>query len=605
MTTILPAAAQDAPLIQAVALAEFGTPAHPEGFEHWPYANPEAPKGGTLRLASPGSFDSLNYIPIQGESARSIFAVYESLMVESQQELSVYYPRVAESVAYAEDGSEITFFLNPAARFHDGEALTAEDVAFSLEAIQTHGQPFLKSQFDTVETVEIIDDHTVRFVFSSRTMKPLTRVAGSMPILPSHYWAEEGRDLGSSFLDPPLGSGPYRLAAVDPGRSLTYERVPDYWGADLPVNRGLWNFDRVEIDYFRDRTILFEAFKADEFDYHRSYSSREWGSGYEFPAAAEGLVVRQEFPMIQYRGMQGYYFNTRLDRFSDPRVREAMGLLYPFGFVQNTLMFGYYDRIESWFPGSGWGAEGLPTEAELALLEPFRDQLDPRVFEEPISVPGSDQEMVDRGALRRALALFEEAGYVIEDGVMVDADTGEPFTLEIVLRTQVLEPHTQPLLRNLERIGVSGSIRLVDTAQFQRRYQDREFEMISFGYTFYPPPGGEEADRFGSEAADTLGSANLIGVKDEAVDALLAAMIDTQDMEEKRVAAQALDRVLMWGFYAIPHWYGTGAWLSYWDRFGRPDQEVDMINYGLPNTLGFQPTWWWDDERSAATDAAR
>ncbi len=576
------------------AIAEIGEPALAADFTHLPYADPDAPKGGTLRLGAGGTFDTLNFLPLQGVYPRSIGLIYDTLMVEAQDELSVFYPRLAESVELAEDLSWMVFTLHPAARFQDGVAVTADDVAWSYEQVMAHGQPFLRSVFADVATVEVLDASRVRFRFhTTGTMTPLVRAA-QLTVLPRHWWTAEGRSLGDGTLEAPPGSGPYRLVEVDAGRRLVYERDPDYWGADLPVSRGHWNFDRITVDYYLDRDVMFEAFRGGAFDYRRSFSSRNWATGYDIPAAEDGDLLRLEVPVVDFRGMQGFFFNIRDPRFADRRVRQALTLLFNFEFVNETIMHGLYRRIDSYFPGSDYAARGLPEGLERALLEDHADALAPAVLTEPFTLPTNDGRRLSRDNLRAALALLEEAGWGLQEGRLVDRETGEPFAFEILMRTGGgLEPHAGAFVDMLEQAGIDARLRLVDPAQWQARYQDRDFEVIVFAYTFFPPPGSQLANRFAGAAAEDLGSANIIGIADPVVDALLDVVVPARDQETKIAATRALDRVLLWGYYVIPHWYNDVAWIAYWDRLGFPAVHPPF-DYGYANTFGFQPTWWFD-----------
>ena len=586
------------------AIAEFGEPKHGPDFAHLDYANPDAPKGGRVTIGAGGSFDTLNSLPLGGEWPRSIGLLYDTLMVEPQDELSVYYGLIAESVEYPEDRSWIIFNLRPEARFHDGTPITAEDVAWTMEMIQAHARPFLKSFYEDVANIQILDEHRIRFDVSTRDiMKPLVRLA-AMTIWPRHWWTSEGRDITRSTIEPPLGSGPYRLTTVEPGRDLVYERVEDYWAADLPVRRGFYNFDRIAYNYYRDRDIQFEAFKAQEYDFRREFTSRNWATGYDFDAAEDGLLKREQFPTINFSGLQGFFMNTRRAPFDDIRVREAMQYLYPFEWVNANIMFGMYKRTESWFPNSPYGASGLPEGRELEILERFRGRLPQEIFTEPFQLPTNNEPNVNRSNLRAAIGLMREAGWEVRDGRMVNAATGEPLSFEILLRSASLEPHTQPLVRNLERVGIESSIRVVDSAQYQRRYQDRDFDMISFAYTFFPPPGTEMRSRFGSEAADVNGSANLIGISDPVIDELIEIVVRAPDLESKQAASRALDRVMMRGHYAVPHWNNDTAWIAYWDRFGFPENHP-TYDFGLPNSIAFQPSWWIDPEKDLMLTEAR
>ena len=602
--TAAPAAGQETSVVSH-ALVEFGDPRYGPDFPHFDYADPAALRGGTLSLASPGGFDTVNSLPLGGEFPRSIGLLFDSLMVPSQDELSAYYPLIAESVEYAADRSWLVFTLRPEARWHDGAPITADDVAWTFEMIREHGRPFLRQFYAAVEAVTVLDDRRVRFDFATRnTMKPLVRLAG-LTVYPRHWWTADGRDISRSTLEPILGSGPYRLVSVDQGRALRYERVEDYWAADLPVRVGHFNPDVVTYRYYRDSDVMFEAFKARAYDFRYEFTSRIWATGYDLDAVEDGLLQREVVPVIGFRGMQGYFFNQRRPQFADRDVRRALSLLYPFEWVQERIMYGLYDRIDSYFQGSDdWSAVGLPEGLELALLEPYRDTLPPELFEEAFANPVNDLRGVTRANARRALEIFAEAGWDLVDGRLTNRETGRAMTFEILLPSPSLEPHTAPFIRALDQVGIEASIRWVDSAEFLRRYQNREFEAISFAYTFYPPPGTDLASYFGSAEADDPGSANIMGIQNPAVDAMIEAVVAAQDLETLQAATRALDRVLLWGHYVVPHWYNPEAWIAYWDRFGRPETEP-VYDFAFPNAIGFQPTWWIDPERDAALAAAR
>ena len=590
------------------AVTEFGEPALPPDFQHFPYADPAALKGGAITVAAFGSFDSINTVPLRGEWARSVGLLSDTLMTPSQNEVGAYYPLIAQSVDVPDDLSWAIFNINPEARFQDGTPITADDVAWTFNTVMEVGRPFLVSIFDDVTGAEALDDHRVRFDFATRdSTSPLARVAARLAIYPRAWWTQDGRDLGEPTLEPPLGSGPYRLTDVQGGRSLTYERVEDYWAADLPVNRGLWNFNEIDIDYYRDRTIMFEAFLGGEYDFRVEFSSRNWGIGYDTPAVEDGRIQRAVIPAINYRGMQGYFFNTRLPMFEDVRVREALNHLYPFEFVNESVMYGLRDRIESYFPGSDdYSWSGLPIGLERQILEELGPLVPEYVLTEEPVLPESANPRgsgIPRENRRIALALLEEAGWVVRDGRMVNAETGEAMAFEILLATPLLEPHTAPFVQELSRVGIDASIRWVDSAQYQLRYQERDFEVISFAYTFYPPPGGELRSRFHSDEANIVGTANLIGINDPLVDALTDRIVMAETLEEKQAATRALDRVLFFGWYVVPHWTSSDVWVAYWDRFGFPESQP-LYSFGFPNTIGFQPSWWIDPELDAALTVA-
>ncbi|MEQ9815737.1 MAG: extracellular solute-binding protein [Azospirillaceae bacterium] len=606
---IVSPAGAPAQIVEEPFFSEFDTPDLAPGFDHLPYAAPEAPQGGTITLSAFNSFDSLNFVPIGGEYPRSLGLLYDSLLVESQDQVGVFYPRLAETVRYPQDLAWVEFVLHPDARWNDGEPVTAGDVVWSYEAVveMDLARPFLQAAYEEVSRAQVVDDRTARFEFDGGgTRSAIAQLAG-MTILPRHWWTTAGRDLAESTLEPPLGSGPYRLVDVDAGRSLTYERVADYWGRDLPVNRGLWNFERVVYDFYRDRTIMFEAFLGGAYDFQVELSSRNWGIGYDTPAVADGRLQRLELPAISYRGMQGFFFNTRQPQFADIRVREALNYLYPFEFVRQNVMYGLRDRITSYFLGSDdYSQSGVPEGRELEILEEYRGQVPDWIFDQPIVLPDSanaDRPGVPRANRRIALDLLVDAGWTLDGaGRLVDAE-GVQMSAEILLSSSVLEPHTAPFIEEMRAIGIDAGIRIVDSAQYQRRYEDRAFEIISFAYSFYPPPGSFERNRFHSEAADENGSANIIGVADPVVDDLLTRIVAANDITEKQALTRALDRVLMAGWYVVPHWHSDEVWIAHWDRFGFPERQP-RLDIGRVNSIGYQETWWIDPDRDRALEQA-
>lgn len=594
----LPVAAQT---ITSHGIAEFGEPELPADFEHFPYADPDAPKGGQLKIAMWPAFETLNRIPLGGEKARNWPLSYDTLMASSQDELATYYGLLAERVEYAEDGSFITFFMRPEARFHDGMPVTANDVAFTFESIRAHGDPFLKSQFSEVIDAIVVDDHTITFTFPAGTRKDeLTKVAG-LWASPEHWWTAEGRDISKDLTEPPLGSGPYKVTRVDLGRLLTYERVEDYWGADLPVNRGHWNFGTIQYDYYLDREILLQAFLGGDSDFQISRSSRDWATRYTGPAVDAAAIVKEEVPSINFRGLQGFFMNSRHEALSDIRVRRALQHLYPFEWVNKSVMYGLYDRMDSYFPGSDFGWSGLPEGDELVVLERFRGRIPDSIFTQEPSLPKNPEKQISRENRRTAIDLFAEAGWELSGQKLLNAATGEQLSLEVLLSSPVLEPHTAPLIDGMKRMGIDARIRVVDSAEYQRRYQTRDFDLISFAYTFYPPPGGEIANRFGSAAADEEGSANLMGIRDPVIDEIIQIILKAETYDAKAAATRALDRLLLAGDYAIPHWVSSTRWIAYWDIFGFPERQPPY-DFAGANVIEFQPTWWIDSAKNGAIE---
>ena len=567
------------------AIAEFGEPLYKDGFEHWPYVNPDAPKGGKIVLGDFGSFDTLNFYVLKGEWPSSIGLVYDSLMVGSADELVSAYALIAESVELPADLSFAIFRIRPQARYHDGSPITAGDFVFALESVQEHGRPFLKAGYEDVAGAEALDDLSVKFTFKTTdSMKPVMQVASMYP-LPHHYWAD--RDVSKSTLEPPLSSGPYRVKDLEPGRSITYERVGDYWAADLPVNRGLNNFDEIRYDYYRDLTVMFEAFKAGEIDFRSEGSAKRWATGYDFDAIETGDAVKRAVPNETPRGIGAFFFNLRRERFKDPRVREALGHLYDFEALQRTLLFGYYQRIKSYFPNSDYGASGPPTAQEIAILEPYRDRLPEHVFNEAFEPPQSDGSGRNRKNKREALRLFKEAGWVLRDAKLVNAQSGEQLEIELMTAWPETQRLALPYIESLKGAGIDASVRLVDTSQWRVRIDDTDFDLWTGRLNFFPPPGNLQRSYFGSEWAHVRGSANSMGIVHPVVDELLQQIIDAKELDLLKATNRAMDRVLLWEHYVIPLYYNDEYWIAHWNKFGY-SQRRPRYGYGFPEA------WWID-----------
>jgi microcin C transport system substrate-binding protein len=583
---IFPAVAQEAEqkVTRTWAMAEFGEPLYGPDMRHWPYANPDAPKGGSVVLGAFGGFDSLNTYILRGQWPAGIGFISDGLMTGSGDELSTAYGLIAESAEYPEDKSWIIFNLRPEARWHDGQPITADDFKFAFDTIKEHGRPFLQSFYEDVSGIEVLDPRRLKFTFKTRnSMKPLLTVAQSPP-LPRHWWTANGRDITKTTLEPLLGNGAYRIKAVDPGRSITYERVADYWAADLPVNRGLNNFDQIRYDYYLDDTVLFEAFMAGRIDYRQENRAQRWAQGYDVPAVKDGSLIKRVVPDETPRGTQGYIFNLRRPQFQDVRVREAINLLYDFESVQRTLLFGEYKRVKSWFPNSEFGASGPPTPAELAILEKYKDKVRPEVLTKAYEPPVTDASGNIRNNLREALRLFREAGWELKNNRLVNA-AGDQMRMEVLLVSPTMVRVTEPFVQNARRAGIDASVRVVDTSQYQVRVDDFDYDLLAVGLNFFPPPGAEQRSYFGSAAADVRGSANIPGIKDPVVDGLIEELIGAKDLPTLAATNRALDRVLLWGWYQIPQWYNDESWLVYWNKFGYPEKKARY-------SIGFPSTWW-------------
>ncbi|TLF53447.1 ABC transporter substrate-binding protein [Halomonas urmiana] len=578
----------DVPTVHGLAL--YGDPALPADFAHLPHADPEAPIGGSLVRSAIGSFDSTNPFIIRGTPATGLTEIYDTLLAQNPDEPFSMYGLLAEGVRLDPDRQWIEFDLHPQARFHDGHPVTAEDVIFSFETLTEQGQPFYAAYYADVVEVRAVDADTVHIDLADSESRELPLILGQLPILPAHYWA--GRDFEATTRDALLGSGPYRIATVEPGRRIVYERVADYWGQDLPVNRGRHNIERLIYDYYRDQTVALEAFKAGNLDLRIETSARNWATAYDFPALDAGFVERLEVPDGQPAGMQAYVMNLRRETFQDVRVREALNLAFDFEWLNRNLFYGAYERTESYFANSEMAAEGLPSEAELALLEPHREALPDEVFESPLPI---DHPEGLRPRLAKALKLLNEAGYAVQDGVMTHLDTGAPLRLEVLLFDTQFERVVQPLLQNLERLGIQGDIRIVDVNQYLNRLRGFDFDIIVGSFPQSANPGNEQRDFWTSEFADVPQSRNLIGLSDPVIDDLVDALIAADSREALDTAARALDRVLRWGFYVIPQWHLGQTRIALWDKFG---WQEPFPEYGLD-----LHAWWVDPERGREIEA--
>ena len=566
---------------------------YPADFTHFDYANPDAPKGGEIRLSGFGSFDSLNPYILKGDFAIGGNLVFETLMDHSEDEPSSDYGLIAESVEVPDDISWAAFKLRPEARWHDGTPITAEDVIFSFDIIKAKGRPRYRTYYKNVARAERSGPRTVKFTFSGGFNRELPIILGQLPVFQKAYF--ETREFDKTTLEPIMGSGPYRITVINPGRSITYERVKDYWGKNLPVRRGQYNFDRIRYDYYRDSTIAREAFKSHEFDYRFENSANAWATGYDIPAVRDGRMVRDEIPHSFPTPLQAFIFNTRRDLFQDSRVREALSQAFDFEWTNKNLFHGLYTRSKSYFPNSDWASSGLPTEAELKYLDPLRGQIPNEVFTTEYAPPKSDGTGNIRTNLRQAFRLLREAGWRVRDGKLTHEATGRVMAFEIMLISPTFERIVLPFARNLEKLGVEVNVRTVDTAQYQNRLNEFDFDMAVTSFLPIISPGNEQREYWGSSNADIPGARNLIGIKNPAVDVLIEHVIGAPDRATLVAASHALDRVLLWNHYIIPNWYSRVFRIAYWDRFGRP-AITPRYRYGLIEWL----SWWVDPNKDAA-----
>jgi microcin C transport system substrate-binding protein len=577
-------------------LSSFGELAYPPDFKHFAYVNPAAPKGGTLTVQIKNTignqnfdtFNTLNIFVLKGDGAAGMDATFDSLMSGSSDDPDGVYGLLARDVSVSADRLTYRFRLRPEARFHDGSRVTARDVVFSIVSLKNKGHPNFRAILTQVAGVEAEGDDIAIVRLTPQRSRDLHLVVAGLPIFSAAWW--QGRDFEASTLDAPLGSGPYKVGRFEVGRFIELDRVGDYWGRDLPVNIGQNNFEHLRFEYFRDRQVAFEAFKSGLITYNEEYTSRIWATGYDFPAMKEGRVKRTTLPTNTAVPTQGWYFNTRRAQFADPRVREAIGLCFDFEWTNRTIMYSFYKRLTSYFENTPMMAAGKPAPEELKLLEPFRGKVSDEVFGEPYVPPVSDGSGSDRALLRRADELFRAAGCKRQGRALLTPE-GKPFEMEFLDFSGALEPHTQPFIANLERLGIAARIRTVDAAQYRRRMDAFDFDVTSRALGGSLTPGDSLRNVFGSEAAKTEGSFNIGGIANPAVDALIDIIANARTRDELNVACRALDRVLRAGRYWVPMWYRAEAWIAHWDMFSWPDTKP-KFGTGAPST------WWWDEAKA-------
>ena len=574
------------------ALSLIGAPHYPADFTHFGYVNPDAPKDGLVRIADIGSFDSLNPVLYRGEAAGGLGLVYETLMLDSLDEPSTSYGLIAEWASYPDDYSSVTFKLRDNARWHDGTPITVDDVIYSLD-VNKEANPRMGLYYKNVVKAEATGEREVTFGFDVKNNRELPMIMGQLTIIPKHWWtgknaSGEQRDPMKTTMEMPLGSGPYRIKGMSAGRSIAYERVQDYWGKDLPVMKGQYNYDEIRFEYYRDETVAFESFKAGNLDYHMETSAKNWATAYDFAAVKDGYIKKQEVELKGAQGMQCFVLNLRRPQFQDRRVRQAFNLAFDFEWANKNLFFGQYARVGSYFQNSELAAPQAPPQGrELEILNEVKDGVPDEVFTTLHSNPVNNTSDDTRNNLRKAVTLLKEAGYEIKNGVLTDTKTGRPLTVEFLLVSPLFERIVQPYLRNLERLGIKGTIRMVDSAQYSRRLNGFDYDVVVGNFAQSDSPGNEQRDFWGSEAAGREGSRNMIGIKDPAIDKLVDHVIFAKDREELIAASRALDRVLQWNDYVVPQWYAPKVRIAYWNRYGQPAT--------LPGlSPGFLQVWWYD-----------
>ena len=583
------------------ATSLIGTPKYGPDFKHFDYVNPNAPKGGSARLWAMGTFDSFNIIPYKGNKAGGIGLIYDTLMATSLDESSSEYAQIAEWVSYPADFSSVTYKLNDAARWHDGKPITPEDVIFSLDVLKKNN-PQYAFYYKNVTSAEKTGEREVTFRFDEKNNRELPQIVGQLVVLPKHFYEGEAgktRNVAETWLEPPLGSGAYKVKAFEAGRYIVYERVKDYWAEKLPVNLGQNNMDEIRYDYYGDQQVSFEAFKAGQIDWYTESSAKSWATNYDFPAIRAGKVVKNgDISLKNPRPMQGFAFNTRRAKFADPRVRQAFNLVMNFEWLNQNIFYGQYKRTSSYFENTEMAAKGLPQGKELAILEEVRAQVPPEVFTTEYKNPVNETPTDVRNNARAAVKLLQEAGWEVKNGVLTNVKSGEVMTVEFLTVQDSMMRVISPYIQSLERLGVKATARIIDTPQYQRRTDEFDFDVVIDMFAQSESPGNEQRDYWGSAAADRSGSRNSIGIKNPAIDKIIDKIIFAKDREELVAASKALDRVLLWNYYVVPQWYSPNERFAYWNRYSHPET--------LPTrAIGFPTIWWYDQEKAAKLNATQ
>ncbi|MEM6811208.1 MAG: extracellular solute-binding protein [Pseudomonadota bacterium] len=582
-----------AEIVKKTGIAMHGTAKYENNFTHFDYTNPDAPKGGTLRNSTIGTFDSLNPFIIKGTPAAGIqflgqSHLYDSLMEQSYDEPFSMYGLIAETIEFdTEDKSWVAFNLRPEAKWHDGVSITADDVVWTFNTLMDIGAPFFKAYYGDVTEVRAESPTRVKFEFRDANNAELPLILSQLTILPKHFWEKEENDLSKTSLEAPLGSGPYKVSRIDAGRSIAYERFDEYWGKDFPINQGKFNFDIIEYDYYKDSNVALEAFFANEYDFRLENTAKLWATGYDAPAVKDGRIVKTEIPHNRPQGMQGFVYNTRRDVFKDIKVREALSFAFDFEWSNKQFAFGSYKRSDSYFENSELAAEeGAPQGRVLEILNDYKDQLPAEIFETRYQPPVTDGSGNLRQNLRTAMRLLEEAGYKLtDDGIRVHEETGQRLSFEIVDSNPLFERWVLPFIANLKRIGVEANFRVVDPAQYQNLMNEFNFDMTILSIAQSSSPGNEQRDFWSSAKAEIPGGRNYMGIQDPVVDELIEKIIQAPNRQELVFHTRALDRVLLAGHYVIPQWHIDYWRIAYWNKLERPETLSDL-------TPAIIDTWW-------------
>jgi len=566
------------------AIAMHGEPKYNQDFISVEYISKSAEKGGDIVRSSIGTYDTFNPFTLKGTSAAGIGLLYETLTAGSSDEAFTEYGLLAKNIEWPDDRSWVTYTLRDEAKWHDGKKITSDDVVWTFNTLMEKGHPFYKYYYGDVSEVIKISDNKVKFIFSTNTNKELVLIVGQLPVLPKHYW--ENKNFEETTLDVPIGSGPYKIKSFDAGRSITYELNLDYWGFKnniVPIKVGKDNIGTIRYDYYKDRGVEREAFKSGEIDFFSENSSKEWATSYDIDAVNEGLIKKELISHENPQGMQAFAFNTRKDIFVDKKVRKALSYAFDFEWTNKNLFYGAYKRTDSFFENSELASSGLPSQEELAYLNPYMDQLPKEIFNEEYRNPKTDGSGFIRSELQEATKLLKEAGWILKDGKLENSK-GELFEFEILLVSPAFERIVLPFIDNLEKLGISATLRTIDTSQYQKRIESFDFDMVVFTFSQSLSPGNEQRNFWSSGAADTNGSRNIIGIKNDVIDLLIENLINAKDREDLITITKALDRVLLWNYYVIPQWHISSYRVLYWDIFDQPKQKPKY-------SLGFD-TWW-------------
>ena len=599
---LAPAKANELPWRHGVSL--MGEPKYPASFTHFDYVNPDAPKGGVVRMAATGSFDNFNIAVagVKGQIAAGIGSVYETLLSNAMDEVSTAYGLLAEKLSFPADFTFVTYRLRANAKWQDGQPVTPEDVIFSFDALKANS-PQYAFYFEHVLTAEKTGEHDVTFTFDAPGNRELPQIVGQFPILPKHWWEAKGpdgqpRNIKVTTLEPPLGSGPYRIKSFSAGRNIVLERVSDYWGKDVPANIGSNNFDEMRFEYFRDTTVQLEGLKGDAYDFRLENSAKNWATAYDFPAVKDGRVIREEFAERASGRMQGFAMNLRREKFQDQRVRRALNLAFDFEEMNKTVFFGAYKRISSFYEGTELASSGLPEGLEKDILESVKDKIPPSVFTSPYQNPVNGNPQAVRDNLREADRLLKEAGWEIKSGKRVNIKTGQPLAIELLADDPTFERILLFWKPSLERLGVTVNVRVVDPSQYEERVRDFDYDITTDLWGESLSPGNEQREFWGSKAASVKGSRNTVGIQDAGIDALIDRVIFAKSRDELIAATHALDRVLLAHDFIVPQWSYGFSRTARWNRLSHPEK---MPEYGAS---AFPTIWWYDAEKAAKTGKA-